>query len=110
HTTIFRSELYLPFMQVVQEQWRRIGVNLNMTVVYHTTYHRLIRENANHVIAYDASRQPIASVYLEQFYSAPAAIGSPTAITNFSHIGVVTRGIDHLLAEANQTLDINRRR
>lgn len=95
------SDIYLPIMEVIQNQWQRVGVTMDLTVVDHATYHARIRENANSVVLYAAYRFPqTAAIYMEQFYAAPAAIGQPTAITNFSHYGVVIPGIDDLLQAA----------
>lgn len=110
HAFMSESELYLPLMQVIQEQWRTVNVDLQMKVVDHPTYHKLIRQDLNDVIIYDASRIPLAEVYLSQFYSRAAIVGTPTAVTNFSHIGGVIPGIDADLEQASQTLDLNRKR
>ena len=73
-------------MQVLQEQWKRAGVNLDLRVVDHPTYHRLIRENVAPVVIYGAYRYPLTGrVYFDQFYHSAAIIGRPTAVTNFSH-------------------------
>ncbi len=110
HAFMSESELYLPLMQVIQEQWRRVGVELELKVVDHPTYHKLIRQDLNDVVIYDASRVPLAEVYLSQFYSRDAIVGTPTAVTNFSHIGGVIPGIDAYLEQARQTLDLKRKR
>lgn len=100
------SDIYLPIFQIIQEQWKRVGVTMELTVVDHPTYHKLIREDANPVVLYAAYRiPPTAHEYLSQFYAASAAIGKPTAITNFSHYGEVVPGIDEYLEKASATRD-----
>ncbi|MET3663314.1 ABC transporter substrate-binding protein [Aquamicrobium ahrensii] len=100
------SPLYLPYMQIIQEQWRAIGVNVTFRVVDHPTYHRLIRENTNPIVMYQATRYPkTAQIYLDQFYVKSAAIGKETAITNFIHYGDVLPGIDDLADKARFSAD-----
>lgn len=104
---VFISEAssYLPFAQIVQEQWRRVGVDMRLQVVDHATFHARVREDTNPVVFYNATRLPIADVYLSQFYHSDAVVGKPTAITNFSHIGEVTPGVDELIEAARVETD-----
>jgi|AntAceMinimDraft_16_1070373.scaffolds.fasta_scaffold02794_5 peptide/nickel transport system substrate-binding protein len=88
---------YQPYMVIIQEQWRKIGVDMELTVVEHSAYHDLIRQNTNPVVLYNASRVPIADSYLTQFYYSASAIGKPTAVTNFSHYGEVIPGVDEFI-------------
>ena len=98
---ISNSTLYLPVMQVLQEQWKKSGINVVLKVVDHPTFHRMIRQDASPLVIYNADRYPkTAQVYYDQFYAGPAAIGKPTAITNFSHYGEAMPGIDDLLDKA----------
>ncbi|MGY4627041.1 ABC transporter substrate-binding protein [Bradyrhizobium sp. USDA 4486] len=100
------SSIYLPPMQVIQEMWKKIGVNLELKVVDHPTYHRLIREDVNPVVIYGAFRYPLTgTTYLTQFYHSKSAIGRPTASLNFSHYGELIPGVDNLLDEARYELD-----
>src|SRR3546814_11677744 len=104
---ISNSDIYLPPMQVIQEMWKKIGVNLELKVVDHPTYHRLSREDANPVVIYGAYRYPLTgTIYLTQFYHSDSAIGKPTASTNFSHYGEVTPGVDELLDKARSALRV----
>lgn len=100
---VSNSVLYLPYMNIMREQWRKAGITVNMRVVDHPTFHRLLRQDASPLIIYAARRYPsTATIYLEQFYAADAAIGKPTAITNFAHYGEVIEGIDALLARSRE--------
>lgn len=109
---IYMSEAtsYLPFAQILQEHWRRIGVTMKLNIVDHASYHERIRENLNGVVLYNATRLPIADIYLSQFYHSDAIVGKPTAITNFSHLGDVVASVDHLIDEARFELDPERQR
>lgn len=100
------SVLYLPVMQVLQEQWKKSGITVELKVVDHPTFHRLIRQDASPLVIYNADRYPkTAQIYYDQFYAGPAAIGKPTAITNFSHYGDAVPGIDDLLDKARHATD-----
>ena len=95
------SNIYLPPMQIIQEQWKKIGVTVVLKVVDHPTYHRLIRQDENPLVLYGAFRFPMTGqLYFDQFYAGAASIGKPTAITNFIHYGDIIPGIDDLLAKA----------
>lgn len=103
---ISNSDIYLPPMQIIQEMWKKIGVNLELNVVDHPTYHRLIRENVNPVVIYGAYRYPLTgTIYLTQFYHSISAIGTPTASINFSHYGEVIPGVDEEIDKARTELD-----
>jgi len=103
---ISNSNIYLPPMQVIQEMWKQIGVKLELKVVDHPTYHRIIREDANPVVIYGANRYPLTGTkFLTQFYHSKSAIGKPTASLNFSHYGEVIPGVDELLDKARYELD-----
>lgn len=92
------SNIYLPPIQVIQEQWKKVGVSIDIKVVDHPTYHRLIRQDANPVVLYGAFRYPMTGqLYFDQFYNGAAIVGKPTAITNFTHYS----GVDELLGKAS---------
>jgi peptide/nickel transport system substrate-binding protein len=78
------DSLRLP-MIVIQEQLRLAGITLDLQVVEHSAFHKLIRQNQSGLVLYGASRFPIADVYLTQFFLSDSIVGTPTAVTNFSH-------------------------
>ncbi len=97
---------YLPYMQVIQAQWKKVGVDLSFRVVDHPTYHRLIREDLNAIVMYQATRYPkTAQIYLEQFYAKDAAVGKKTTVTNFSNYGDAMPGVDDIIAKARASID-----
>lgn len=75
----------LPIMEVVQAQLAEVGVTLDLKVVDHPTYHEQIRKDLSDIVFYGAARYPVADSYLSQFYHSDAAVGKPTAVTNFAH-------------------------
>ena len=86
------ESLRLP-MTVVQEQLRLAGINLDLQVIEHSAFHKLIRQNQSSVVLYGASRFPVADVYLSQFFLSDSIVGTPTGITNFSHSKVADNEI-----------------
>jgi len=84
---VFTSESssYRKAYENLQAQWAKIGVDLNITVVDHSSMHKLIREDANPIVAYMAWR-PNADVYLTRFYHSDSiVVTGAKPDTNFSH-------------------------
>ena len=89
-------------MEVIQEQLRRAGITLDLEVVEHSAFHKLIRDNASPLVLYGAARFPVADVYLTQFYHSDSIVGKPTAITNFSHCDVADQEIEAARIETDK--------
>ena len=88
-------------MEVLQAQLRKAGINLDLEVVEHSAFHKLIREDASDLVLYGAARFPVADSYLTQFYLSDSIVGTPTAITNFSHCDVADQEINAARSEVN---------
>ncbi|MGE0716082.1 MAG: ABC transporter substrate-binding protein [Alphaproteobacteria bacterium] len=84
----------LSVMEVVQAQLKQAGINLQFDVVDHPTFHAQIRKDLSDVVYYSAARFPIADQHLTQFYHSRSTVGTPTAVTNFSHCGMADAEID----------------
>jgi peptide/nickel transport system substrate-binding protein len=82
HTTLTGMET---FIEAIQAQLKKIGVNLDIELVEHATYHAQIRKDLSPLVHYQAARFPVADVYLTQFYDSASTVGAPKAVTNFSH-------------------------
>ena len=93
-------------MEQVQEQLRRVGINLKMDVITHTAYHEQIRKDVNPLVLYVAARFPTADPILTQFYYSKSIVGTPTAITNFSHYNK----IDDLIDKARVEIDLKKQK
>ena len=81
-------------MQIVQAQLKKVGIDLQLEVVDHPTFHAQIRKDLSQVVMYAAARLPVADVYLTQFYHSRSIVGTPSAVTNFSHCGMADAEID----------------
>ncbi|WP_254694494.1 ABC transporter substrate-binding protein [Alloyangia pacifica] len=90
-----------PIMEVIQAQLAQAGIKMEMNVVDHPTYHQQIRQDLSDLVFYGAARFPVADSYLSQFYHSQAIVGTPTAVTNFSHCKVADAQIDAARVETN---------
>jgi peptide/nickel transport system substrate-binding protein len=104
--TIKMVQSQLPEMftaaQVFQAQLKKAGINLDMQVVEHATYHQMIRQDLSPIVYYSAARFPVADVYLTQFFSSRSIVKTPTAVTNFSHCDVADKEIDAARVETDR--------
>ncbi len=98
---VSNSNTQLPIMEVVQAQLAASGITLDMQVVDHATYHDLIRQDLSGITFYGAARFPIADSYLTEFYHSAATVGTPSAVTNFSHCAVADDQIEAARSETD---------
>jgi peptide/nickel transport system substrate-binding protein len=84
----------LTTIQVVQAQLKRAGIDLQIDLVDHTTFHAQIRQDLSQIVHYSAGRFPVADIYLSQFFHSRSIVKTPTAVTNFSHCAVADAEID----------------
>lgn len=89
--------------QVFQAQLKKAGINLDLQVVEHATYHQQIRQDLSPIVYYSAARFPIADVTLTQFFHSRSIVKTPTAVTNFSHCDVADQEIDAARVETDRT-------
>jgi peptide/nickel transport system substrate-binding protein len=88
-------------MEVVQEQLRKVGIQLDLNVVEHAVFHAQIRKDLSALVLYGAARFPVADSYLTPFYHSQSSIGRPTAVTNFSHCNAADAEIEAARHETN---------
>ncbi len=81
-------------MQIVQAQLKQVGIDMQLEVVDHQSWHAQIRKDVSAANYYSAARFPVADVYLRQFFHSAATVGTPTAVTNFSHCSVADKEIE----------------
>jgi peptide/nickel transport system substrate-binding protein len=91
----------LSTIEAVQALLAEAGIDLDIELVEHATFHSQIREDASDVVHYSAARFPIADVYLSQFFHSDAIVGTPTAVTNFSHCDVADDEIEQARVETD---------
>jgi peptide/nickel transport system substrate-binding protein len=104
--TIKTIQTQLPEMftaaQVFQAQLKRAGINLDMQVVEHATFHQQIRQDLSPIVYYSAARFPVADIYVSQFFHSRSIVKTPTAVTNFSHCDVADKEIDAARGETDK--------
>ncbi|UVO35764.1 polyamine ABC transporter substrate-binding protein [Bradyrhizobium arachidis] len=92
-----------PIFELVQANLRKIGVKLDVQTVDLPTYHVQIRKDLSPLVMYQAARFPVADVFLTQFYHSRSTVGTPTAVTNFSHCSAADKEIDEARTEPDQS-------
>jgi len=92
----------LATIEAVQAQLKKTGIDLQIEPVEHATFHAQIRQDLSPVVHYSAARFPVADVYLTQFFDSASTVGTPTAITNFSHCNVADEEIRAARVEQDQ--------
>lgn len=81
------GSLKVPF-ELLMEQMRRVGINLEVDFVDHRAWHGLIRKNESPMVIYGAAPFPDADSFLSPFFLSTSIVGTPTGQTNFSHCDV----------------------
>ena len=76
-------------MLILQEQLRKVGIQINIRVVDHTSYHADIRKDLNAMVVYGSGQPPLTQAVLNAFYNSNAIVAKPTRNMNFSHYGDV---------------------
>jgi len=97
-------EALLKPMQIIQEQLRKVGIQVELEVLEHATWHAQIRQNLSAMVIYGAARVPVADTNLTQFFHSQSIIGTPKAVTNFSH----TRAADKEIEDARIETDVKK--
>lgn len=103
---------YLVVFEMLAAMWKKLGVEFEIKVVDHTTFHHNIRADMNDVVVYIGSRSPFADSYLTQWYHSASIVKKPHAVTNFSHYGDVDAdgdgvidNVDWLIEKARSETD-----
>ena len=105
-----QREDYAAIMLMVQEQLRKIGVNLDMKIVDHTTMQNDDRKDLNALALLSSSYPPVPTqVMMEQLSSATEVEPAGTGGTNLSHYGITMPGVDGLLEKALDEADFGKR-
>lgn len=110
------SPTYKDVYVVLQDAWRKIGVDFEVDLVDHTAYISNVKSDKNDIVVYSADRTPIADSYLSEFWHSSAIVGTPTGQKNFSHYGEVDAdgdgtvdSIDSFIEAARSEIDASKR-
>lgn len=95
---------YMPNYEIAQDQLRRIGIDIHINAVDHSSFHSITRDDLNPMIAYSAPRANL-DMYLTQFWHSDSIVlYGKSPITNFTHYS----RIDDLIEEARFEVDAER--
>ena len=101
---VSEKRLYQKTYGVLKDQLKPLGIQVNITTVSHSQYHKMIRQNLNPIVLYFTFR-PNADAYMRGFFHSDSIVKvGKNPNTNFSHY----RGIDRLLDHALTTTDPRR--
>jgi peptide/nickel transport system substrate-binding protein len=96
--TLYGSEkrVFKTAYEILRQSLKEIGIHVNLKIVTHSEYHRIIRKNLNPIVLYFTLR-PNADTYLRGFFHSSAIVmAGSNSYTNFSHC----RSVDDLLDAA----------
>ena len=90
-------------MTLLQEQLKQVGINVEVQLVEHPTYHENIRKNLNPFVLYGGTRLTDGDVWLSLFFYSKEIPDPATGNkgTNFAHY----TGIDDLLEQGRRERD-----
>jgi peptide/nickel transport system substrate-binding protein len=104
---ISKSFFYPKVLTLAQEQLKQVGINVELQVVEHATFHENIRKNLDPFVLYGGTRITDADPWLSLFFDSKEIPDPATGNkgTNFAHY----RGMDDLLAAGRVERDVKKR-
>lgn len=104
---VTKSFSYPKIMVLIQEQLKKVGVDLQIQLVEHPTYHANIRKNLNPFVLYGGTRLTDGDVWFGLFFHSDEAPDPATGNqgTNFAHY----KEIDDLIEKGRETRDSDAR-
>ena len=107
---VSQREDYAAIMLMIQEQLRAAGINLDMRIIDHSTFHAENRKDKNTLSLYASSFPPVPHLSIQRQLAAAAVVKADgTGQENLSHYGVAIPGIDALMEKAEQEPDFDKR-
>jgi peptide/nickel transport system substrate-binding protein len=104
---ISKSFFYPKVLTLAQEQLKKVGINVEMQIVEHATFHENIRKNLNPFVLYGGTRITDADPWLSLFFDSKEIPDPATGNkgTNFAHY----RAMDDLLVAGRVERDTKKR-
>lgn len=105
-----QREDYQAIMLMIQDQLRRVGIDMNLQIKDHTAFHA-DQETGSNTLAQQSSALPPVPTQAIVTYLASSAVVKPDSSggDNFSRYGVAIPGIDDLLQQALAEPDLDKR-
>lgn len=105
-----QREDYSSIMLMIQEQLRAAGININLRIVDHNTYHAESRKDLNSMYLNSISYPPVPTQpFVDQMVSTAEVKSDGSGGQNLSHYGVTIPGVDELLSAALAQPDFEER-
>src|SRR4029079_2769876 len=105
-----QREDYKSVMLIVQDLMRKVGVNINLQVIDHTTFHANNRKDMNSLAQNSSAYPPVPTLPLADTLSRTREVKADgSGGTNYAHYGTATPGIDDLLAASWAEPDFDKR-
>jgi peptide/nickel transport system substrate-binding protein len=105
-----QREDYASIMLMIQEQLRAGGINLDLNIIDHATFHAENRLDKGTLVLQSSSYPPVPTQpLLQQLYSSAVVKADGTGQGNFSHYGVAIPGVDDLINTALDEPDFDKR-
>lgn len=101
---------YLTAMLMVQDMVRDVGIDIDLRVVDHATYHANIRDDMGTIVMLSTAIAPTAPAVINEFLHSSAAVGQESALRNFSHYGNLGGSVDDLVEQAVSETDADLQR
>jgi peptide/nickel transport system substrate-binding protein len=91
---------------LLQDQFRKVGINLDVRFVDHPTYHADAYKDTNTLVTISTTQPPNVIPVLRTFYASDAIVTKAAGGgRNYSHYGEVVGSIDEALAKAEVETD-----
>lgn len=98
---ISKREDYTTNLLLVQDQLKKIGLNIDVTLVDHATYHSDNRKDKNPMVVMSGPNTETAARWDATYFASGANVRPDgKGGSNFSHYGVAMPGIDAMLTAA----------
>ena len=95
---------YKKTMIDLQEQLKRVGIELELKVVDHPSFHNLIRKDSSSLVLYHVWRSTVDAYLGNFFHSDSIVVTGKQADVNFSHMA----SIDDIIDKARGEIDSNK--
>lgn len=105
-----QREDYSAVMLMIQDQLRRVNINMDLNIKDHTAFHADQRTGSNTLTQQSSAFPPVPTQVIVTYLSARAEVKSDgKGGENYSHYGVAMPGIDDLLAKALDEPNLEKR-
>jgi peptide/nickel transport system substrate-binding protein len=97
-------------MLMIQEQLRTVGINLDLKIIDHATYHADNRKDKNALVLYSVSYPPVPTAPIGDLLLKSGDVKADSSgLANYSHYGVAMPGIDDMMSKTIAEADFQKR-